>query len=46
MPLVSRVKEGIVVFSVYEVVSDRIPIRIGGIEFANYGADWLVFGEC
>ena len=38
-------EEGIVVFSINKVVSDRIPIRIGGIEFAHDGAYGLVLGN-
>ena len=33
----------IVVFSVYEVIGDRIPIRVGSIELADDRTDGLVF---
>ena len=44
MPLVSSVTEELL-FSPQEVVGDRIPFRIGGIEIAHDGANWLVLGD-
>ena len=35
-------EKGIVVFTIYEVVSNDIPVRIGGIKFANDRINWLI----
>ena len=38
-------EQRVIAFSIYELVSDRPTLRIGGIEFAHDRTDGLVLGD-